>query len=63
MILINKKAEDLIINDFFYYLFRHKKRLAEKKSTRALGRPVPLITMNPQSIKKTIRKDKDKISR
>ena len=62
MILNNKKAEDLIINDFLLLFVQTQKKTCEKKTNQS-PRSVPLITMNPQSIKKTIRKDKDKISR
>ena len=63
MILNNKTAEDLMINmTFFSHSFRHRKRLVEKKTNQS-PRTVTLITMNPQAIKKTIRKDKEKIAR
>ena len=62
MILNNKKAEDLIINDFFSLFVQTQKKTCGKKTNQS-PRSVPLITKNPQSIKKTIRKDKDKISR
>ena len=65
MILNNKTLEELIINTtFFFFIYSDtEKDLWEKKKNNQSPRTVPLITMNPQAIKKTIRKDKEKIAR
>ena len=42
--------------------FRDKRRLVKKKNNQS-PKTVPLITMNPQVIKKTLRKNKEKIER
>ena len=64
MILNNKTLEELIINmTFVFFIYSDtEKDLWEKKNNQS-PRTVPLITMNPQAIKKTIRKDKEKIAR
>ena len=64
MILNNKTLEDLIINmTFFFSFIQTQKKTCGKKKNNQSPRTVPLITMNPQAIKKTIRKDKEKIAR
>ena len=63
MILNDKTAEDLMINMTFFFIYSDTEKDLWKKKNNQSPRTVTLITMNPQAIKKNIRKDEEKIAR
>ena len=61
IINLNKRiAEDLMA--FIFWLIQTQKKTCGKKTNQS-PRTVPLITMNPQALKKTLKKDKEEKAR